>query len=151
IESLEYSDGSEIPARSLIDLRNAKNRDHVFSDRCEIAADADLEPSGIRLVEQLQHGLIDLDGAVPELRRQLGIGFGRDKRRHLGFTRHHGLLAPKSSAPRSLAYGDRSPSPSRHRENETLRGYCRSASRQSHKEATPRPRNSFLDGNAASQ
>src|SRR5262249_37257970 len=31
------------------------------------------------------------------------------------------------------------------RDDETLRRYCRSASRQLHKEATSRPRNSFLN------
>src|SRR6266853_5280219 len=89
--------GSLVPSLSdsLVDLRDAKSRDHMFSDRRQTAADADLETGGIRLVEQLQHGLIDLDGAFLELRGEVGIGFGRDKRCDVGFTRHHGLLSTK--------------------------------------------------------
>ena len=45
----------------------------------------------MRLIEQLQHRLLDLDGALFELCGHLGIGFGRDKRCEVGFTRHHGL------------------------------------------------------------
>ena len=76
--------GSVMSARSLIGLRNAKNRDHVLSDRREIAAAADLESGVICLIQQLQHRLIDLDGASLELRGHFGIGFGRDKRCDFG-------------------------------------------------------------------
>jgi hypothetical protein len=65
----------------------------MFSDRRQTAADADLETGGIRLIEQLQYGLIDLDGALLELRGEVGIGFGRDKRCDVRFTRHRDLLA----------------------------------------------------------
>src|SRR5882762_9106881 len=84
--------GSLVPSLPdpLVDFRDAKSRDHMFSDRRQTAADADLETGGIRLIEQLQHGLIDLDGALLEL---VGIGFGRDKRCDVRFTRHRDLLA----------------------------------------------------------
>jgi hypothetical protein len=46
----------------------------MFSDRRQTAADADLKPGGMRLIEQLKHRLIDLDGASLELRGEFGIG-----------------------------------------------------------------------------
>src|SRR6266436_5199752 len=132
-----------MPARSLIDLRNAKKRDHLFSDRRHAAVDADLESGVICLIQQLQHRLIDLDGAFLEFRGHFGIGFGRHKRCDFGIARHHRLRAPNASSThpplvRRQIATDRhccwSADKHRPRWQSIIRLRCRSASRQLHKE-----------------